>query len=59
MIQINEPSDFENFFPDFYELTKDGAPDPAKIMALMTKYGITFVPDWIPELEATYGVVGR
>jgi len=59
MIQINEPSDFENFFPDFYEITKDGAPDPAQIMALMTKYGITFVPDWIPELEEKYGVTGR
>lgn len=59
MIQINEPAKFEDFFRDFYVLTKDGAPDPVKIVGLMTDYGITFVPEWIPEIEQKYGVVGH
>jgi quercetin dioxygenase-like cupin family protein len=59
MIQINEPSNFEDFFRDFYVLTATGAPDPKKLMSLMDDYGITFMPQWIPELEAKYGVRGH
>jgi quercetin dioxygenase-like cupin family protein len=59
MIQVNEPSEFETFFRDFYVLTSSGAPDVAKLMELMDRYGITFVPEWIPELEAKYGVSGH
>ncbi|HEX3796690.1 MAG TPA: cupin domain-containing protein [Acidimicrobiales bacterium] len=59
MVQVNEPAKFESFFRDFYELTKDGPPDPAKAGALMAEYGITFLPEWIPEIEAKYGVKGH
>src|SRR5690349_21152581 len=40
MIQINEPSNFEDFFRSFYVLTSQGAPDVAKLMGLMDDFGI-------------------
>ena len=33
-----------------------GPPDPAAMEKISERYGITYSPEWLPELEAKYGL---
>lgn len=57
MIEIIWPGGFERFFERLAELTSTAGPDlDAKRAVLGSEYGLEFVPEWIPQLQAEHGV---
>jgi quercetin dioxygenase-like cupin family protein len=57
ILEIISPPGFDQFFRQMAAILADGGePDFERIAALGQRYGVTFNPDWIPELSATYGV---
>ena len=57
LIEIIWPGAFERFFEQLAHLTSTAGPElDSKRAELGGEYGLEFVPEWIPELEAQYGV---
>jgi uncharacterized cupin superfamily protein len=53
VIEIISPAGFE----ELAELVRSSeAPDKAKTAALAERYGLTYHPEWIPELVAKYNL---
>lgn len=57
LIEIIWPAGFERFFEQLAEVVQTGHPDlEEKRAELGAEYGLDFVPEWIPQLEAEYGL---
>jgi quercetin dioxygenase-like cupin family protein len=57
LIEVIVPAGFERFFQRLGELAAQAPPDFEKRRAqLGVDYQLTFVPEWIPELERKYGL---
>lgn len=58
LIEIIYPPGFETYFVEMAELfpADGGLPDSARVTELGARYGLTFHPEWIPELVQTYGL---
>lgn len=62
LIEIIAPAGFENFFEELGALAANYLPgDPEGFDQERTRlakgYGLEFVPEWIPELKAKYGLL--
>lgn len=58
LIEIIWPGGFERFFDELAQAFDDGGgtPAPERVSELADRYQNTFMMEWVPELEATYGV---
>lgn len=58
LLEIIRPAGFEHFFDELATAFEagGGTPDPARITELVEQYHTPYLMDWVPELEATYGV---
>ena len=57
MIEIITPAGFENFFRQLAEMNARGAPEPADVAALASRYELPFEqPDWIADVIDRYGL---
>jgi quercetin dioxygenase-like cupin family protein len=56
LIEIITPAGFEQFFADMGEMDRTTGFDPARMTALGAAHGTTYSMDWVPELEARYGI---
>jgi mannose-6-phosphate isomerase-like protein (cupin superfamily) len=59
LIELIWPAGFERFFEELHEIVRTAA-SPQDLVArredLGRRYGLEFVPEWIPELKATYNL---
>jgi mannose-6-phosphate isomerase-like protein (cupin superfamily) len=58
LLEIISPPQFAQFFRETAAamLAERGEPDMARISVIAGRYGVTFLPDWVPELTGRYGV---
>lgn len=58
LIELIYPAGFERFFQELGSAfaAAGGPPSPEIISELGERYRTTYVMDWVPDLEATYGV---
>ena len=55
MIEVISPAGFEAFFRELTDLTAVGAPDPATVAELESRYQLPFAePDWLPDVIARF-----
>lgn len=57
LVEIIWPAGFERYFVEMAALfPEDGPPDMTEVAELMTRYGLTPIPEWIPELSERFGL---
>lgn len=56
LIEIITPAGFEQFFADMGQMIRTTGFDPAGMAELGAAYATTYSMDWVPELEARYGI---
>ena len=57
LVEIIWPAGFERYFTEMAQLfPEQGPPDMGAVVELMARYGLTPIPDWIPELSERFGL---
>jgi quercetin dioxygenase-like cupin family protein len=57
LVELIWPAGFERFFEELgAAFTAGGAPSPDLLSELAERYQVEYLMDWVPELEARYGV---
>jgi len=57
LVEIIWPAGFERYFVEMAELfPAEGPPDMKQVSELMARYGLTPIPEWIPELSERFGL---
>ncbi len=57
LVEIIWPAGFEQYFVEMAALfPEQGPPDMHEVAALMARYGLTPVSEWIPELSKQFGL---
>lgn len=57
LVEIIWPAGFEQYFHEMAALfPEEGPPDLGEVSALMDRYGMRMVPEWVPELTERYNL---
>jgi quercetin dioxygenase-like cupin family protein len=56
VLEIIAPGGFEGYFRELAALYAARPPDLGAVAELRERYGITAIPEWVPELKARHGL---
>jgi quercetin dioxygenase-like cupin family protein len=56
ILEMISPPGFSKFFRELHAEIDPADPDAAKIAEIGVRYGLTYLPEWIPELMEKYGL---
>jgi mannose-6-phosphate isomerase-like protein (cupin superfamily) len=56
LLEVISPGGFEGYFAEVAELSRDGAPDPARMVEVAARHGLDIDPSSIPVLVERFGL---